>query len=195
MNYLAIETSTERGSVAVVTAQTLIFEESFAADRSCGSVLFGVLERALQSGTPERIVVGLGPGSYSGVRIAIAAAIGLSLGTKARLLGVPSVVGLAEGDYVTLGDARRESFHFAEVRGGICTEGPLLLSREQLQSAQWRLPVYGCAPLELLPGLEVRFPEARRLALLAERGISVIAQEHLQPLYLRDPHITQPAGK
>lgn len=193
MSFLAIETSTERGSIAVIKGQTVVFEEHFAADRSCGSVLFGVLERAVALGAPEAVVVGLGPGSYSGVRIAIAAAIGLSFGTKARLIGVPSIVAICDGKYVAAGDARRESFHFAEVHEGACVQGPLLLSAEELEAKalETGLPIYGGSPIGCLPRLETRFPEARRLASLAARGISIVGEEELEPIYLRDPHITQ----
>lgn len=196
MNFLAIETSTEKGSVALLGDSTLLFEEHFAADRRCGSVLFSVLERALDAGGVDAIVVGLGPGSYSGVRIAIAAAIGLSFGTKARLIGIPSAAALAEIDahYVTAGDARRSSFHFAEIREGTCVQAPQLLDAEQLVSKVIGadLPVFGSAPLAHVPQLQVRFPEAKYLAELARLERCIVAQEKLEPIYMRDPHITQP---
>lgn len=197
MTLLAIETSTEKGSVALLRDSALLFEEHFAADRGCGAVLFSVLQRSLKT-QPDTIVVGLGPGSYSGVRIAIAAAIGLCFGTKARLIGIPSVVALAEpgSHYLTAGDARRSSFHFAEVRDGLCLQEPQLLDAAELsaKAAASDLPVYGSAPLAQLPQLQMRFPEARYLAQLAELGRSIVAVDQLEPIYMRAPHITQPRG-
>ena len=136
MTILAIETSTHQGSVAVLHEGRIVFSESCGAGRSHSSLLFAVLERALQA-VPEparidQIAVGLGPGSYAGVRIAISAATGLALSTGAELVGLPSIAALGEGEYVALGDARRETYYFARVRDGECVEGPVLLSAEEL---------------------------------------------------------------
>ncbi len=68
----------------------LVFCESFTADRSHSSELFAVIERALAGGGAARsgLLWGWDPGSYAGVRIAIAAGIGLSVATGAELVGV-----------------------------------------------------------------------------------------------------------
>src|SRR5205085_7654003 len=94
MNILAIETSTSRGSVALLSAAGVLFESSFSAERGHSSALFAHLERALKIVKPDQIVVGLGPGSYSGVRVAIAAAIGLELATGGAWFGGPSVAAI-----------------------------------------------------------------------------------------------------
>ena len=86
------------------------------------------------SGRPEVIVVGLGPGSYAGVRIAIATAVGLKAAWGARLLGLPSVCALDHVEYVAVGDARRNSFFFAHVIRGRCVEGPTLATAEEIFS-------------------------------------------------------------
>ena len=72
---LALDTSTPQGSVAVVAFGEVAFEETFTADRSHSSSLFGALERARSCVSRlDQIVVGIGPGSYAGIRIGIAAA-------------------------------------------------------------------------------------------------------------------------
>lgn len=198
MILLAIETSTHQGSVAVLRDGELIFNESCGAGRSHSSLLFSTLERALAAlpggAKPDQIAVGLGPGSYAGVRIAISAATGLALATGAELLGLPSLGALAEGDFVAVGDARRNSFSFTHVRAGECVEGPLLLSAEELAArlADCALPVYTSEEIkaDLPVKLELRYPEAERLARLAAAGRSISARGHLEPLYLREPHIT-----
>jgi tRNA threonylcarbamoyladenosine biosynthesis protein TsaB len=204
---LAIETSTPQGSVAVLKTggvePSVLFFEAFPAGRSLSSELFIVLERALEAGSKEpmdEIVVGLGPGSYAGVRIAISAATGLALARDARLTGIASIATLDRGDYIAIGDARRESFYFALVRGGVCEQGPELLSADELTArlATLRpLPVFAS---EITPGMEglkdfgveLRYPCAERIARLAAAGKSIIARDLLEPIYLRDPHITQP---
>ena len=195
---LAIETSTPEGSVAVVRDGGIVFNEHFQAGRSHSSQLFAVLERAgSQACGVRQIVVGLGPGSYAGVRIAISAAIGLSVATGAELLGMPSVVALGEGEYLALGDARRESFYYARVREGRCLEGPRLVDGVELDAALQaeggrELPRYASEALPAVPGVEIRHPAASALALFAERGVGITARGALEPIYLREPYITQP---
>jgi len=191
---LALETSTPRGGVALFRGRELVFSESFTANRSHSSELFAVIERALASDVrPGQIVVGLGPGSYAGVRIAIAAAIGLSVATGAELIGIPSVAALEEGEYLALGDARRGAYSFAHVRDGTMVTGPMLLTREELKGrlAESRLPIFSSEELNL-PGVEIKFPLVDRLGRLALEGRSIHARGTLEPIYLREPHITTP---
>jgi tRNA threonylcarbamoyladenosine biosynthesis protein TsaB len=198
---LAIETSTHQGSVALLHGNTLLFSESCGAGRSHSSLLFAVLERALNA-VPEgaridQIAVGLGPGSYAGVRIAIAAATGFAIATGAELLGLPSIAALSEGEYVALGDARRSSYYYAHVREGECVEGPTLFTAEEWAEKLHHTPLpllasEEIAGLEPAPAIQLVYPTAERLARLAARGCSITARGDLEPIYLREPHITMP---
>lgn len=139
MMTLAIDTSTTRGSVALLADGILMLDENFVADRSHGASLFAVLERvcALIPGQQlDQVAIGLGPGSYAGIRIAIAAAIGLEFGSGARLLGIPSAAALEtdEPEFLAIGDARRETFYFTRVENGVCLEGPLLATESDLRA-------------------------------------------------------------
>ena len=194
MTTLALETSTPRGGVALFRDAELVCSESFTADRSHSSGLFSVIERALAGDArPDRIVVGLGPGSYAGVRIAIAAAIGLSVATGAEMLGVPSIAGLADGEYLAVGDARRGGYSFAHVREGEVISGPMVLTREELEErlAAAHAPVFSSEALGFA-GVAIRFPQVDRIGRLGVEGRSVFARGVLEPIYLREPHITQP---
>jgi len=198
MIILAIDTSTAHGSVALLVGGELRLDEMFTADRSHSASLFAVLERARALvPTIDVVAIGLGPGSYAGVRIAIAAAIGLELGLGARLVGLPSVTAL-ETDaprYVAIGDARRETFYFTRVEEGVCAEGPLLVTAEELAerlAGAAELPVFAPAPLAAFPQAVIALPVAARLARLAVQNRSIVARGDLEPLYLREPYITQP---
>jgi len=198
MNTLALECSTARGSVAASSGGEQVFSERFTAARGHGSALFEVLERALKAlGKCDQVIVGLGPGSYSGVRIAIAAAIGLELGLDCALAGIPSIAAIEteERSYLVVGDARRQQFFLARVDDGIVTEGPILLSLsdlEQRATSAGALPVFSSAPITTLPYLRIAFPSAEMLALLGEQRQGIVASGSLDPIYLREPHITQP---
>ncbi len=198
MKVLAIDTSTSHGSVALLDDGRVLLDESCISDRNHGCTLMPVLQRARD--LVERfdcIAVGLGPGSYAGVRIAIATAMGLGMAMGAKLVGIPSVAAW-ECDaerHLAIGDARRETFYFTKVEHGICTEGPMLVDAQNLLArlaalADW--PVLSAEPLALAPQAIIGRPRALTLARLAADGRGIFAEGDLEPLYLREPHITLP---
>lgn len=201
MTILAIETSTSRGSVALLDEGRMVIDACFVAERGHGSELVPVLQRVREIiGKLDVIAIGLGPGSYAGVRIAIATGMGLGMATGARLVGIPSVAAFATDarSYLAVGDARRETFYFTRVEEGRCEEGPLLVDEAGLRSriAMWgNLPVFVTEPLALLPDAAIAQPGASVLARLAAEGRSIVAEGTLEPLYLREPHITQPKAR
>jgi tRNA threonylcarbamoyladenosine biosynthesis protein TsaB len=174
----------------------VLLEEIFQADRSQSSKLFPVLERVRKR--IERldiIAVGLGPGSYAGTRIAIAAALGFACATGAELVGLPSVAALQTEAhrYIAIGDARRDTFYFTCVEDGTCVEGPLLLELADLEAQLSQYPdavVLAPTPLPQIPRAQVALPTASRIAVLAAQGRSIVKRGDLEPLYLREPHIT-----
>ncbi len=198
MTILAIDTSTHHGTVALLVDGELRLDETFTADRRTSAALFPVLARALAAAARvDQVAIGLGPGSYAGVRIAIAAAIGLKLGLRAQLVGLPSVAALETNApaYLAIGDARRDTFYFTHVEDGLCTAGPLLATADELHTllaAHSALPVFTSVPLPAFPIAEIALPSAVRLARLAHAGRGLTATGDLEPIYLREPHITQP---
>ncbi|HSI14984.1 MAG TPA: tRNA (adenosine(37)-N6)-threonylcarbamoyltransferase complex dimerization subunit type 1 TsaB [Chthoniobacter sp.] len=206
---LAIDTSTPHGSIALLADETLLIEEHFVGDRSHSASLFVALEKARAlTDRVDAIAVGLGPGSYAGVRIAIAAAMGLRLAFGARLVGIPSVAALdtavATSDgatwptqYIAIGDARRESFYFSRIENGSCVEGPLLATEAELRDRlnAVSLPIYATEPVAQFPQAQIALPSAVKLALLASTTTGIIATDNLEPIYLREPHITQPKAR
>lgn len=63
----------------------------------------------------KRIVVGTGPGSFAGIRSALAFAQGYALGVSCEVLGLPSPCALVsgEGPFAVVGDARQGMFWIA----------------------------------------------------------------------------------
>ena len=117
MKTLALELSTARGSLAWLDDE-VEFMRDWPNDRKNSAAFFENLHAARQKfGAPETIVVGLGPGSYAGTRIAISAAIGMQLSCDARLIGFLSICAMESDaqDYFVIGDARRKSFFFAHI--------------------------------------------------------------------------------
>ncbi len=122
----AFETSTRSPSVALrVDGQ--VFEERLSGDRPHASDLLPALERLLAKtgrrvGDLELIVVGTGPGSFTGLRVAVATALGLARGSGAALFGLPSGEALCWRELFVgqeaaiLLDARQGELYFAHYR-------------------------------------------------------------------------------
>jgi tRNA threonylcarbamoyladenosine biosynthesis protein TsaB len=186
--------STAQGSIAWRENGEGLFDCRFAADRKHSGAFFENVQLCLERfGRPEQIIVGLGPGSYAGVRIAIATAIGLRSATKATVTGIPSICALdvEATDYCVIGDARRQSFFFARVENGQLAEGPILESPAELEARirKLTLPVFASEPLPQFPAAKLAYPSAGRLAEVARLHGGEI-DGALEPIYLREPHIT-----
>ncbi|HEX4640143.1 MAG TPA: tRNA (adenosine(37)-N6)-threonylcarbamoyltransferase complex dimerization subunit type 1 TsaB [Chthoniobacterales bacterium] len=198
MKTLAFEMSTAKGSIALRDDGAVLFERSFAADRKHSGAFFENLQLCLeQFGRPQQIIVGLGPGSYAGVRIAIGTALGLCSATGAKLAGLPSISALdiEASDYCVIGDARRQSFFFAQIEDRRLVEEPILESVEELDARlkQIASSVYASEELPQFPMVKLAYPTASRLAeIAASRAGEIADAQALEPIYLRAPHITIP---
>lgn len=199
MKILALELSTTKGSLAWLADNGDPFVREWANDRKHSGEFFENLTLVRNTfALPDTIIVGLGPGSYAGVRIAISAGLGLQAAGQARLIGFPSICAMdAEmKEYVVIGDARRQSFFFARIRANELCEGPVLFSESELQdklaSLDLDMPIFASEELPQFARAKVRFPSASLLARLADEDGRVFALPPLEPMYLREPHITMP---
>ena len=192
---LAIDTSGPTGGVALGSAAGgVLWEQDFAPGPGAGGGLFVALEECLAfTPAPGRILVGVGPGSYAGVRMAIAATTGLGLALGLEPIAVPSVCAF-EVDapcFHAVGDARRGAFYYSAVQGGRCVVGPEICDQAGLRerfAAHLEWPVYSVEAL-------ADFPQAQRARARATRLLTAPVEPALRPLepiYLREPHITQP---
>ena len=197
MKILALELSTARGSLAWLDKQA---EEAcdWPNDRKNSSAFFENIDRVTKKfGAPDRIIVGLGPGSYAGTRIAISAAIGLQVASGATLIGYPSICAFANAaEYGVIGDARRKSFFFARVAGNDLIEGPTLFVASELHQKidnfDSRLSIFCSEPLPQFGRAVIAHPSARTLVRLAREPQRSFSLPPLEPIYLREPHITMP---
>ncbi len=231
---LALETSSSRGSIALGSTipgdgdgegATEIWRAEFPTGRGHGGALFNALEEAMRivrsapaagdlgrgetPGKLEEIIVGLGPGSYSGVRLACAAAAGLALATTGARLGgraSPLALETTVPAFHAIADARRGAFYYTAVQAGRLVRGPELLEPDEIRAqlaAEPGWPVFQTetGPLTGLAEIGgsdpvVCFPVATRL--LARRLAAderLPAGAALTPIYLRAPAITLPKAR
>lgn len=206
---LALETSVETGSVALCRDGKVVQELTFPAGRKPSATLWPALERVMaQVEALSTIVVGVGPGSYNGSRIGIAAAQGIALVHDCGVAPVCSFEGVATSTAraLAIGDARRGTFSLQNIEAGR-TSGPFELVDQ--------VPLAECLRLAIQDSIEVfsfdskeRFPVASELrehihtrtsqaSLLARSFLSRSPEEQArllatpaEPRYLRAPHIT-----
>lgn len=189
MTVLAIECSSQRGSVALLSDGVRLDMWEFLSPRGRGTELFARLESALRD-CPRlnRVVVGTGPGSYNGMRMAIAAAWGIAKARGATLGGVSSLLGYEAGEYFVVGDARARQWFLARVKNGSFVIPPALFDpADALALLEPGVPVFSTSVLDAIPQAEVSPPRAD---LLARREFSPGLPV---PFYLKPPHITKSA--
>src|SRR5205823_5430196 len=97
---LALDTSTDWASVALFDGRDVLAEETWHAQRRQGDELFPAIERVLLStrtalSSVDRVAVAVGPGSFTGLRVAIAAGQGIARGNGAALVGISTLDVLA----------------------------------------------------------------------------------------------------
>jgi tRNA threonylcarbamoyladenosine biosynthesis protein TsaB len=196
---LALELSTARGSLACLDEDGAGLCRDWSNDRKNSAAFFENLTDATKKlGSPDTIIVGLGPGSYAGTRIAISAAIGLQVSSGARLIGFPSICAMESNgqEYFVIGDARRKSFFFARIHANNLVQGPMLFAEWELKSKldtiEIATPVFTSDSLPQFERAAVRFPSALVLAGLAREPQRSFSLPPLEPIYLREPHITMP---
>jgi len=95
---LAIDTSTANCSVALLADDgALIDARDEVLGRGHAEQLMPMIEQLLAGRAPARILVGCGPGSFTGLRVGLAAAHGMAIGWDVPLAGISSLALLAAG--------------------------------------------------------------------------------------------------
>ena len=205
MKILALEFSTSQRSVAVASrdaeGEPRILAEVVETDVNSRGPL-GMIEQALsQAGVGREeikvIVVGLGPGSYTGIRMSIALAQGWQLARPLELKGVTSADAMAHRawqnglrDQVTVAiDAQRGDYYVGEYAisedGFKSTEALSIVPRAALTERILAGAKVLIPEAQPLAGSVSLFPTAKDLAALitGKHGVSVTST--LEPVYFR----------
>lgn len=198
MKILAVEFSSETRSVALVEGGHVLGRASGMGGRNTRS--FALIEAAFREAGLEReviecIAVGLGPGSYAGIRAAIALAQGWQLARDILVLGVNSVECLAaqahdEGVRAMvhfLIDAQRKEFYCgrAELASGARVEPLRLVGFEEASALPAATLIVEPALLPQFPGARAMSPDAATLGRLAATRSDFVSAARLEPIYLR----------
>lgn len=125
MNLLAIETSSDACSVALLCGTEIQTDHRIAAQQHGRLVLPMIdalmAQSELSVNQLDGVVFGRGPGSFTGVRIAVALTQGIALGADIGVVGISTINSIAQGVYRLHGDrsvaisidARMDEVYFA----------------------------------------------------------------------------------
>ncbi|MFJ6937096.1 tRNA (adenosine(37)-N6)-threonylcarbamoyltransferase complex dimerization subunit type 1 TsaB [Streptomyces sp. NPDC101132] len=211
MLLLAVDTATPAVTVALHDGRSVVAEAHQVDARRHGELLLPSVDRVLAEAglkldAVTGVVVGVGPGPYTGLRVGLVTAA-----TFASVLGVPvhglcTLDGLAyaagragvEGPFVVATDARRKEVYWARYEDPRTrTGGPAVDRPAEIAEQVAGLPAVGAGALlypEVFP--DVRGPEHQSAAALASLAAEKLAagEEFLpaQPLYLRRPDAQVP---
>ena len=215
MTILALEFSSEQRSVAVVRrrADDASFIASEAVETGTGGTrAFGMIEDALREAGLEReqidvIAVGLGPGSYTGIRVALSVAQGWQLASRdggMKLLGVSSaecVAAQAQAENIfgrvnVVIDAQRNEFYLAaydiSAAGRKEVEPLRIVARAEVESrAGANEMLIGPEVTRWFPNGRMVFPRAAMLGQLALNRSDFVAGDKLEPIYLRETNFVK----
>lgn len=207
-NILAIETSVPAASIALKLGDQPPITKKFESHRQQNQLLFSPLQQLLESipngESLDLIIVGTGPGSYSGSRISIAAAQGIAVAHNCDVVGQSSFLaveqGLLQQDCIAVGDARRGAFFIAEIPTMALPMEPVLMETEEFHQklTETSCPIYSLEPNMVLPDgspILLEHPTASN-HISAWLDLSAHARRKMlnippAPTYLRAPFITK----
>jgi tRNA threonylcarbamoyl adenosine modification protein YeaZ len=135
---LAFDTSSAACTAALFEGEVCVARRDELIGRGHSERLVPMIGEMLDGRRPDRIIVGVGPGSFTGIRVAIAAAHGLAIGWGAELSGFSSLALLAVG-------AAHEGEVAAAVLGG---HGELFVQQFDAASAEPTSALRNLVPAE-----------------------------------------------
>ena len=136
---LAIDTSTSRTSVAIIEADTVIFSGFLDGATAHGPSLPALVQEAVRVSDVDEVVVGMGPGPFTGLRVGIAFAQSFALARDIPVRGVCSLDAIAaqinERDFIITVDARRKEVYWARYTDGVRVGEPAVNSPADVSGA------------------------------------------------------------
>jgi tRNA threonylcarbamoyl adenosine modification protein YeaZ len=172
---LVIDTATARTIVGLVRDGDVIWQSFHDGATDHGNAVADLVKQALSVGiNPDRVVVGMGPGPFTGLRVGISFARAFAAARNIEVVGICSldaiVVDLDE--YTVAIDARRKEIYWATYKSGNRVEGPAVNF-----------------PADVDGYIIDRYPDISRMVELSAD------QNYTEPFYLRRPDAVATADR
>lgn len=172
---LVIDTSTSRTIVGIAKGAEVFWQGFHDGATDHGNAVADLVKQAMGQGVnPERVVVGMGPGPFTGLRVGIAFARAFAAARNLPVIGICSLDAIVvdQNEYTVAIDARRKEIYWARYKDGARIEGP---------AVNFPADVDGYI-LDL-------YPDVARLVALSE------SQNVSEPFYLRRPDAVATADR
>lgn len=189
MRILALDTCCGLFSIALIEDGKLLYFCEHSEPNQQSSLLLPYIEKGLkQTGLVfsdlTHLAVTIGPGSFTGIRIGLAAAQGIALHLKIPIIGVTTLEALAykkNGEILVTIEAGRGQYYTQEFREEKPMSNPMLLTQEEIATYTSH-QIYGAL------GDPKTLPEAQSVGFIAWDKISS-GEEFTSPLplYIREP--------
>lgn len=164
---LAIDTATSRTIVGIIEDGKVLFEGFHEGATEHGFAITELVMKALEiCPKPDQVVVGMGPGPFTGLRVGITFAQSFALAREIPVIGVCSLdaIEIKESEYTVAIDARRKEIYWAKYRDGVRILGPAVSK-----------------PAEVENFIIDQYPDLKKLVALST------SQNITEPMYLRRP--------
>jgi tRNA threonylcarbamoyl adenosine modification protein YeaZ len=138
------------------------------------NILAALADSGLGMTDLDAVVVGCGPGPFTGLRVGMATAAAFGHALSLPVYGVCSldtIGGTTDGDVLVVTDARRREVYWARYRDGIRTDGPAVNAMQDVEVGSSRLHMAYPTPAGLVSAVDDW----------------TVEPEPLVPLYLRRP--------
>jgi tRNA threonylcarbamoyl adenosine modification protein YeaZ len=203
---LVIDTATPAVTAGVVSrtdsgvevlAERVTLDARAHAERLTPNVLGALVDAELTMADLGAVVVGCGPGPFTGLRVGMATAAAYAHALDVPAHGVCSLDGIGVDttrETLVVTDARRREVYWARYRDGVRTAGPAVAAPQDVPAdadAVAGSPDH--AALYELPRLEATYPTASGLVRAVDWAVSEPAA--LVPMYLRRPDAKPPREK
>ena len=190
MTSLVIDTATSRTSVGLFDGAIPLFAGRHDGATEHGEALPRLVEGALEVAAElgkeiKEVVVGMGPGPFTGLRAGIAFAQVFAHARKIPLAGICSLDGIVSGvsgEYIVATDARRKEIYWAKYDSGKRITEPRVSLPDEVKVLG--LPVYGegAEKYGFEADIDLVYPHPLFLLAATERADNV----H-EPIYIRKP--------
>ena len=164
---LAIDTSTSKTIVGVIEDGVVLFEKAHDGATDHGRALSELVAEALKvAKPPHQVVVGMGPGPFTGLRVGIAFAQTFALSRQIPVIGICSLdaIAIEKDQYTVAIDARRKEIYWASYKDGLRVAGPAVSKPAEVPNFIFDL-----------------YPDMQKLVALSQ------TQNVTEPMYLRRP--------